>query len=213
MKKVVIILACILLVLVLAVGGYMGWLYYTNIYSLDLTMEGPAEVTLQYGEEFTDAGAHAVFYGTNLQKEPLQVPVTREGHLDTNTVGRYTLTYKAQWEELTRECTRQVTVVDTKAPTITLVADPNGYTLPGRTYKEEGFTATDEYDGDITDRVVRTEKDGVVTYTVADTSGNETQVQRTIVYDDPVAPQLTLKGDTTIHVKAGSVQRRVREIV
>ena len=40
-------------------------------------------------------------------------------------------------------------------------------------------TATDNYDGDITDKVTRHEKDNVVTYTVSDSSGNKTTVTRT----------------------------------
>ena len=70
--------------------------------------------------------------------------------------------------------------------------------------KKEGFTATDNYDGDITDKVTRHEKDNVVTYTVSDSSGNKTTVTRTVEYNDGIAPSLTLNGDSHVTIKAGT---------
>ena len=43
-----------------------------------------------------------------------------------------------------------------------------------------------------------------MTYKVSDSSGNETTVTRTIVYDDPIPPVLALKGDSEITIQAGS---------
>jgi peptidoglycan/xylan/chitin deacetylase (PgdA/CDA1 family) len=94
--------------------------------------------------------------------------------------------------------------VDTQNPTITLTADPDAYTLPGQEYAEEGYSAWDDYDGDISDRVVRTVSETEVVYTVEDSSGNRYETSRQIVYNDPVAPELTLLGDTKITVSAGS---------
>jgi peptidoglycan/xylan/chitin deacetylase (PgdA/CDA1 family) len=68
---------------------------------------------------------------------------------------------------------------------------------------EEGYTAIDGYDGDITDRVERTEENGTITYRVSDMAGNETVITRNIRYDDPVAPELTLKGESIVVIKVG----------
>jgi peptidoglycan/xylan/chitin deacetylase (PgdA/CDA1 family) len=97
-----------------------------------------------------------------------------------------------------------VRVVDTKAPVITLVSDPEHYTLPGQTYEEEGFSAHDGYDGDLTSSVQREVTDTEVIYTVTDSSGNKTEVRRTIVFKDPEAPVLTLLGDMEITIDAGT---------
>lgn len=67
-------------------------------------------------------------------------------------------------------------------------------------YVEEGYTASDNYDGDITDKVERTVTDTGVIYTVSDSSGNETSVER-IVIGPPV---LTLSGDTELELVAKS---------
>ena len=75
--------------------------------------------------------------------------------------------------------------------------------MPGQTYEEEGFTAIDNHDGDITHLVQRVEAEGKVTYTVADTFGNTAEVTREIVYNDPIPPQLSLKGDNILILDYG----------
>lgn len=189
------------LVLLAAAGAYAVW--NTNEFTLELTMAGNAQITLEYGSDYADAGAEACFYGTILHKEPESVEIVTEGIVDTGTVGTYTVTYTAQRMGLTQTASRTVSVVDTQKPTITLTADPDTYTLPGEEYAEEGFEAWDDYDGDITHRVMRTATDTEIIYTVADSSGNSVEVRRQIVYNDPIAPVLTLSGDVEITVPAG----------
>jgi peptidoglycan/xylan/chitin deacetylase (PgdA/CDA1 family) len=77
------------------------------------------------------------------------------------------------------------------------------YTIPGEPYTEEGYTATDNVDGDLTSLVTSTELDGVVYYSVTDSSGNVGTAQRTIFYDDPIPPELTLLGADTLSLYAG----------
>lgn len=175
-----------------------------NEYTFELTLEGQREITLEYGSDFSDPGASAVYWETLLEQEIVDVPVTVEGTVDTATVGTYELRYVARHGKYTLTDTRQVHVVDTRAPAITLIYVPGSYTLPGEAYQEEGFRARDGYDGDITDKVVRTEKDGRVTYSVSDTSGNTVSVEREIYYDDPTPPELELLGKKSITLTAGS---------
>lgn len=201
------------LILLLIVGGMtFAILWQINEFSLNLTINGPDEVTVEYGESYTEPGAGAIFRGTVFFQEPTDIEVTTEGQVDVSRVGTYHITYRAQrvvnylFGEVvvTDHAQRTVHVVDTVAPEISLTSDPETFTIPGEAYLEEGFTATDNYDGDITDRVVRTECDGVIHYEVTDSSGNTTIVDRTIVYHDPVAPSLVLKGDQTMSIKLGS---------
>ena len=187
----------------LLVGGAAAYVIKTNEYLVDLTLNGDSELILEYGATYDEAGAHAQGYGTLLKKEPLELEVDIRGQVDVEKLGSYQVEYQASFEDTTATETRTITVVDTVAPQIQLVSDPDHFTFPNQAYEEEGYTATDNYDGDLTDKVVAEEKDGVVIYTVADSSGNETKVERTIHYDDPVAPELTLKGDAKITITEG----------
>ena len=166
---------------------------------LQLTVNGGTDpLTLVYGKDtYQELGATATADGKD-------VDVQITGSVDMTKLGTYTITYKAQYLWKTKTVEREVRVVDTTAPVIVLKTVPGYMTLPGEEYQEEGYTAEDDYDGDITDKVqVRIEND-VVYYTVKDSSGNETTVERQIVRADVTPPTITLKGDASITIKAGN---------
>ncbi len=166
---------------------------------LQLTVNGGTDpLTLVYGKDtYQEPGATAKADGKDVQ-----VQIT--GSVDMAKLGTYEITYKAQYLWKTKTVKREVRVVDTTAPVITLKTVPGYMTLPGEEYVEEGYTAIDDYDGDITDKVqVRTEND-IVYYTVQDSSGNETTAERQIVRADITPPTITLKGDASITINAGT---------
>jgi peptidoglycan/xylan/chitin deacetylase (PgdA/CDA1 family) len=179
-------------------------IHFLNPWSITLTMEGQPSYTLEYGETFEDPGATATLSGTRFFRSGLDVEVTSSGKVDTSKLGTYTITYHASRLFCSAEAQRTVTVQDTTPPVITLNQVEGSYTIPGTEYEEEGFSATDSYDGDLTDQVERVEQDGVVTYTVTDSSGNQATATREINYDDPIPPELTLLGDSTVTITAGT---------
>ena len=198
MKKAIkIILICVLALLVVTVGAAaFRSLDFTN--PITLTLNGEQNIFLEYGQDYQEAGATAV-----ISKENATVPVTISGQVDATRLGKYTIKYTAKADGRTRTEYRRVYVVDTEAPEITLVSDPKAYTLIGEVYQEEGFSAKDNYDGDLTGKVVCKEKDGVMTYTVTDSYGNVTSVTRKINYVDPNAPIITLEGGQLSFILAG----------
>lgn len=185
--------------------------WHTNVFTLTLQLQGEPEITLEYGEVYEEQGAQSTFFGSILIQQPQTVEVAVEGNVDTGSLGTYTVQYSAFYTvdywidklEFTQCSTRTVYVVDTTAPTITLTTDPEHYTVPGEAYEEEGYTASDSCDGDLTDRVQREEKDGIVYYSVTDASGNTATVTREIYYYDPIPPELKLLGDASVSVVEG----------
>ncbi|MBE6006078.1 MAG: DUF5011 domain-containing protein [Sarcina sp.] len=71
---------------------------------------------------------------------------------------------------------------DTVPPVITLESDPDYVVWPGQEYEEEGWTATDDRDGDLTDQVKQSVDGDEVRYTVSDKAGNSTVAVRRIPY-------------------------------
>ena len=200
----VISLAAVLVLLVAT--ALVVW--NVNKFALTMNVAGEEEITLAHGAVYPEPGASASFAGTILMKEPTAVNVQITGKVDTAKLGTYDVTYSCDYlldyffgEKLfTQTKVHKVHVVDTKAPEITLVADPEVYTLPGQIYAEEGYKAVDDYDGDITTKVVREVVGETVVYTVSDSSGNRTQVVRQVVYDDPFPPELVLEGKPIVVV-------------
>ena len=97
--------------------------------------------------------------------------------------------------------------IDVSAPVITLEGAVSETVAWGAPYAEPGFTATDNLDGTITDRVVidplslasitRTAPSSepasvVITYTVADQAGNQASTSRTISVRANQAPEATI---------------------
>ena len=200
MKKAInIILICVLAVAVLTVSAtaLRNW---ESGEKLTVTLNGQQDIYVEYGQDYTEPGATAQLTQKDVQTN---IPVTVSGAVDTARVGDYYIKYTATAEDITATSYRCVHVVDTQLPVITLVAAPEAYTLPGQPYTEEGFSATDNYDGDLTERVVRKEKDGVVTYSVSDSSGNKASVTRTINYFDPGIPKIELVGGQFSFIMAG----------
>ena len=175
-----------------------------NEFTIQIQMDGASELEVEYGSDFTDPGAVAYVSGNSLLQKPEIVGVTASGYVNTNTIGTYSLVYTAKFGDVEKSATRTVYVVDTTPPVITLVSNSEAYTLPGQPYQEEGFTAYDACDGDITDRVQSVEEDGFVYYSVKDSSGNIDTVTRKIVYDDKTPPQLTLLGDKVVTIYKGT---------
>ena len=202
-----VLVALMLLALITAVA-----IWCVNVFSLTLQVHGEQEVYIEYGSEYIDAGASAQFNGSLLLRQPQTVAVTAAGTIDTTQLGAQQITYTAEHTQdfglfkqyFAQNTVRTVHVVDTQPPQIALVSNPDGYTLPGQPYVEEGFTANDLCDGDLTHLVQREEKEGAVVYTVTDVSGNTAQVTRQIVYNDPIPPELLLAGADTMTLTQGT---------
>lgn len=128
------------------------------------------------------------------------------GNLDTNTVGNYTVTYDVTDNQgnAAVQATRTVEVIDTTVPVIELTGSSVTMSV-GQAYSEPGFSATDNYDGNITGNVtvggnlnVNTVGTYTVTYDVRDTSLNAAvQKTRSVQVIDTTVPVITLVGGFT----------------
>ncbi|MDG1473651.1 MAG: DUF5011 domain-containing protein, partial [Porticoccaceae bacterium] len=152
-----------------------------------LTLNQGSDVQHEQGTTFTDPGAKAI---DSVEGDISQF-ITVEGLVDENTAGDYELRYHiADSQNNVSSAIRVVTVSDTTAPVIQLNGDSVIKLLVGDTYVELGASATDTVDccldADITitsDVNVLVAGNYVVTYTVSDLSGNESQATRAVVVD------------------------------
>lgn len=120
------------------------------------------------------------------------VNVSINHNIDNKKVGKYEVIFKATDKDgLTNEVKHDFYVVDTTKPIIKLIGG-NVLSRINQTYKDAGAIATDNYDGNITDKIVtknnvNTSKKGkyTVTYNVADKNNNKaTEVIRYVTIVD-----------------------------
>lgn len=174
-----------------------------NKYSIEFNVEDEFNKYIEYGEIYSETEISATYKGSILGGQGESLELVKEGEVDTKKLGTYTVTYTAKHNGMEENITINYIVADNAKPVIELVTNKDTYTSPKDKYVEEGFTAKDNYDGDLTDKVIREEKDGIVYYTVSDSAGNTTTVEREIVYKDAVAPVITLNGEADVKISTG----------
>lgn len=204
-----IALGLLLLVIALALLGCY-WVFQVNHFSLSIELLGETNLILEYGESYEEPGAQVVFQGTKLCREavsPEKAVLTIDGQVDEDTLGKYTVTYSARYLWWRAEAVRTVWVIDTVPPVITLTGDSEEALMPGTVYQEAGYHAQDNYDGDITDRVVRIEHVGKITYAVTDFSGNPAVAEREVPHHDPIPPEIYLEGGTDYRILTGTIYK------
>ena len=193
----------------LGVLALAAWfvVFRVNRFSLELVLTGEPKLLLEYGDSFTEPGVTPILRGTLILKDgytPENLEIRRETDLNEGKLGKYTITYSAELLNCQASAQREIRVIDTKAPTITLTEDPEGTLEEGVIYQEAGFTASDNYDGDLTARVVRTEEPGLVIYAVTDSSGNPAVAKRKIPLRDMVLPEIQLEGGEDYVITLGT---------
>ena len=200
----------------------------------ELRLNGDEEITLAVGTDFEDPGYSATddFDGDITDK------VVRSGNVDPSKAGRYTLTYTVQDSAgNTTTKTRTIIYEEYGNIDITLGSPIDGVTpmiklkganpycmVKGTQYVEPGAMATDNVDGNITDRIAVTNR---VTgnlmgafrlvYTVEDSSGNKAIAYRAVIVTtecpdevaEPVktvnnAPVITLVGKNSVTINKGT---------
>ncbi len=181
-----------------------------------ITLTGSTELTIEVHGKYTEQG----FWADDPDDGILTDSVVVSNPVIVDKVGDYTITYNVTEPHGNKadQVTRLVHVVDRTPPVITLKGtninngNPDFYIEVKTEYTDPGFTATDNYDGDLTPKV-HMDVSGVnmnelgtyqVRYNVEDERENKAvEVSRNIHVQDTIKPVLLLKGDAVMTVPQG----------
>lgn len=150
-----------------------------------ITLYGDVEMTVECGGNFTDPGATA---NTPCSGSVL---VATSGSVDVYAPGNYNLIYSAANNELSADAPRVVSIVDTRAPLISLKGSSPMTLVRGSPFVDPGATAYDGCAGEFAataSGIVDHNRIGsyTITYTASDPSGNQaTPLSRTVNVIDP----------------------------
>ncbi|MFM2581928.1 DUF5011 domain-containing protein [Vibrio campbellii] len=189
-----------------------------------ITLVGSKSITVYLNDKFEDPGFTAT---DNVDGDiSKRVKVSYDKPIDTDTVGTYTITYTVTDKAgnkavVSREVKVESKAIpapdvesdkDTEKPQITLKGGEEIIVYLNDEFQDPGFTATDNVDGDISNRVQvsgKPDTDTVGTYTitykVTDKAGNKATASRKVTVKskavaDIEKPQITLKGGEEITV-------------
>ena len=206
-----------------------------DITSPELRLQGDPNIILAVGTEFEDPGYEV----TDDYDGDITNKVSRSGNVDISKAGTYTITYSVEdsagnttskerkivYEEYSDMDITLGSINDTIAPAIKLKGANPYCMVKGTQYVEPGATATDNVDGDITDRIsiinkVTGNRIGSfrIAYKVEDSSGNSTLAYRAVLvttscsdksidseYEKVInnAPVITLTGKNSVTINRG----------
>ena len=171
-----------------------------------INLQGNNPLTIQYNETYTELGATA----TDVEDGVITSSITNSGTVNSSILGTYTVQYSVTDSSgATTVVERTVNVVDTTVPVITLAGNASENFAVGSSYTDPGATATDNYDGDISNIISTTGSVDsstvgtyTITYDVIDSQGNNAITEtRTVNVVDEVAPTISLFGQANINLE------------
>ena len=174
--KLPIIILIIVLVLIV-----IGVILFFTLGKVNIKLNGEKNITLNYNEEYKEEGATAKYLFKDIKD------INISGEVDTSKVGKYEITYEAEYSFVKSSITRTIEVVDKKEPILELEGNTSIKLYVGNQYKEPGYKANDEYDGDLTEKVIVNNSIDInkagkysITYEVEDSSGNKVTASREV---------------------------------
>ena len=185
-----------LVVFVDGAGTTAGTFYMDDIVQVSLgdapviTLIGDASISLTKGTAYTEQGATA----SDTEDGDVTSAIVIGGDtVDVDVVATYEVTYTVvDSDGNTRVAIRTIEVSLGDAPVITLIGDASISLTQGDAYTDQGATASDTEDGDVTSTIVTndtvdTSTPGTytVTYAVTDSDGNTTVATRSVQVNEP----------------------------
>ena len=181
----------------------VGIIILTTIYILKINLtfklKGEEFIKLQLNQSYNDDGYVATIFKWDISKN-----VKTHNDLDIKKIGTYNIKYILNIIGHNYILNRQIEVIDNTPPTIKLNGEKEIKLYVGDTYTEEGATAIDNYDNDLTESIkiegnVDTAKEGnyEINYLVEDSSGNKNSVSRVIIIEKKKEVVIEKKIDNT----------------
>ena len=199
-KKILIIIATILMALT-TVGGIIFYLFIPP----KIQLNGNKTITIALEGKYQDEGIKVIWHNTNITKK-LKIKTTN--NIDNTKIGNYYIEYKFKYNNQNYQIKRKIKVIDNIKPELTLTEPIDIIMCPNGNYQTLGYTAIDNYDKDITNKVEITKEEidsshYKIIYNVKDNSGNTTTKTRNITIEDKEKPIIKLTGKTNRNLLKG----------
>lgn len=164
---------------------------------INIELKGDKKLVLEVGSKYQEKGANAFISNLFIKKN---IKIKTTGEVDANKVGTYKITYEAKDNGQNKIVTREIQVVDNTKPTIKI--NKISACQSNKTFDIDA-EVTDNYDGDLKDKLKYQVEGEKIIFTVSDSAGNTTEIEENLKYIDDEEPVINLKGNSTINLKKG----------
>jgi hypothetical protein len=177
----VFVITGILLVIIINLVTIIGIRH--NLNKVNVELIGDTNLLANINEDYKDPGINVNRHGRAVKYD-----VHESNNIDITKFGNYIYEYDVVVDGKTYKLTRNVEVVDKSLPIINveekeLIRDYCSKAVS----KEPTYKATDNYDGDITDKVTKKDNGSTYLLSVVDSHGNKNEVS--IPIKDQKAPK------------------------
>ena len=184
----------VILVLVLSFIFILDAIFFPRI-----ELIGEEELVISYKDKYVEPGYRAMVY-----KKDISDNIYVDSNINEGVVGDYEINYYLDLLGAKLKKTRYVNIVDRDKPNIIVDTDsvtvcPNLRELPLIKY-----SANDEYDGDITDLVIRKDGNDEILFSVSDLSNNFEFKTIKVNRIDNEKPVIKLKGSSYMFIEYGN---------
>ena len=130
------------------------FLFFTTVFYFTvkpkININGDKNIVLELNDNYKEKGANAYILGKDISND-----IKQKGSIDTKKVGTYKIKYSISNKFIKNQTSiiRTVKVVDSIKPEIKLTGGDTSIYI-GDKYNELGYSAIDNYDGDITKNVL-----------------------------------------------------------
>ena len=170
---------------------------YATFYNV-IRLNSGNDIVINIYDKYVEPGYNASILGHELINR-----VNTKSNLNVDKFGDYKITYSLKLFGINFKKVRNIKVSDIESPVINLVGESLVHVCKGSVYSEDGFTANDNYDGELTKKVKTEVYTDSIIYKVKDKNDNEFYTIRSIDYNDVESPKITLNGGDTVYLYVG----------
>ena len=178
-------------------------LYINFLKSRFYVKEFKESIDVDYKDEFKGSYGK-VCYGNILKCNNVDASI--QGNVDTSKLNSYDVTYTFKYKSKEIKLKQTINVVDSKAPTID-IKDKEINICPNGKYEKLNYHATDNYDGDLTNKVEETKDNEYIYLTVSDSSNNKAIKEIKLNKIDNEKPKIIINGASITYIKLNSTYK------
>lgn len=198
MKKIGVYLLILIGIITIGIISYL--IFFSKI---EVLLNGNDNVILKVFNEYNDDGIilkknHKIIDNKNYK-------VSKNSNLAINKIGNYEIVYNVLYRNKNYRIRRNIKVIDDEKPAIDV--NTNEVKKDYCTKKILSnfiYSATDNYDGDLTDKIEKIEDNDKIILKVKDTSNNEEIKEIKVKYNEKANNKFSLNGNKIVFVPANS---------
>ena len=189
----------LVVVSVLLVNFICIYLLFVGAHTYTVKINGDQKQYLSFNSEFNDEGF--TIYNNKRVIDKLEAEYSIISNVDTKALGEYKVEYLVKYQGKEYKLERIVEVVDDTPPTIETNTDTieKSY-CDDKPVNNLEYKAIDDYDGDVTSKVVKEEKEDRIVLTVTDSHNNTRELDLPVTFRDKPSNKITLNGSSSMNV-------------